>query len=122
MIEIWEALPEEENIHEHGRSNPLGVSKPMSSSGLEIADVMMCSEELVETEDDDRTVEEKVVSYEEGQRAWSTVRKFMEQRSGKPGEIQACDRLDNQMHLIHEKKIRQPTILERFEPINNLRK
>ena len=58
---------------------------------------MLCSAEP-ESEDDEITVEEEIVPFEEAQRAWSTVRKFMQQRSGKPGVMQACDRLDNEMH------------------------
>ena len=68
----------------------------------------------MESEDDDIIIEEEVVPFEEARRAWSTVRMFMQQRSGKPSVMQACDRLNNEMHEIRQKKMRQPTILNSF--------
>ncbi|KAF2350503.1 Fibronectin type III, partial [Trinorchestia longiramus] len=51
-----------------------------------------------------RPREEEISPFEEAQRVWSIVRKFMQQRSGKPSVMQACKRLDNEMHMIHRKK------------------
>ena len=121
LLEIWEALPAGEKMHDKEEielSEFLEADERLATSGSftleEIAEEMLRSEEPVESEDDEVTVEEEIVPFEEAQRAWSTVRKFMQQRSGKPGVMQACDRLDNEMHEIRQKKMRQPTILESF--------
>ncbi|CAI9719662.1 Hypothetical predicted protein [Octopus vulgaris] len=67
----------------------------------EIAKEVMHNEEPVESEDDEVIVEEEYVSFADVQRAWSTIRKFMQQQSsGKPSVMQACDRLDNKMNEI----------------------
>ena len=125
LLEIWEALPAEEKMHENGEielSDFLEADESLATGGSFTLEEMLCSAEPVESEDDEITVEEEIVPFEETQRAWSTVRKFMQQRSGKPGVIQACDRLDNGMHEIRRKKKLQPTILESFGLMGNLRK
>ena len=64
----------------------------------EIAE-MLRSEEPIESEDvGENEVEDEIVSFEEAQQACSTVRKFMQQRSGKARVMQACDRLDDKVH------------------------
>ena len=80
----------------------------------DIAKEMLGSEELVESEDDEGTVVEETISFENAQRAWSTVRKFMQQRSEKLGVMQACDRLEDEMHEIRRKNMRQLTIPQSF--------
>ena len=129
LLEIWKALLAEEKMHENGEvelSDFLEADERLATGGSftleEIAEEMLCSAEPVESEDDEITVEEEIVPFEEAQRAWSTVRKFMQQRSGKPGVMQSCDRLDNEMHEIRRKKMRQPTIHESFGLMGNLRK
>ena len=77
----------------------------------EIAEKMLLSEEPVENEDDAEVDEEIVPS--EAQRAWTTVRKFLQQRSGKTSVMQAYDQLDNEMREI-SKNLCQLTILESF--------
>ena len=67
---------------------------------------MLSRDKPVESEDDEATVEEEIVPFKEALCAWSTVRKFMQQSSGKPGVMQACDQLDNQMLKIRRKKMR----------------
>ncbi|KII65677.1 hypothetical protein RF11_16086 [Thelohanellus kitauei] len=84
LIEICDALPAEKTDVRGWRDQ------------AEIDEEMLCSEKPVESEDDNITVEEE--------------RKFMQQRSGKPGVMQAWDRLDNEMHVIRQKKMRQQTI------------
>ena len=64
--------------------------------------------------EDEVIVEEDIVPFEKAQRAWITVRKLMQQTSGKPGVMQACDRLDNEMNEIRRKKMRQSTIFDSF--------
>ena len=83
---------------------------------------MLCGEEPVWSEDDNITVEDEIVSFEESQRLEHRTRMFMQQKSGKPGVMQACDQLDNEMHVIRQKKMRQPTILESLGLMSNLRK
>ncbi|KII66660.1 hypothetical protein RF11_12687 [Thelohanellus kitauei] len=60
----------------------------------EIAKEVMCREKPMEREDDDIIVDGENVSFEEVQRALNTVRKVM----------QACDRGDNEMHMIRKKE------------------
>ena len=48
------------------------------------------------------------------QRAWSTVRKFMQLRSGILGVMQACNHLKDEMNKIRRKNNRQLTILQNF--------
>ena len=43
----------------------------------DIAEEMLGREEPVESEDDEVTIEEETIFFENAQRAWSTVRKFM---------------------------------------------
>lgn len=121
LLEIWEALPAEEKMHDNEEielSYFLEADERLATGGFftmeEIAEEILRSEEPVESEDDTVTIEEETVSFEEAQRAWSTVRKFMQQTSGKPGVIQACDRLDNEMHEIRRNKMRQLTIIDCF--------
>ena len=121
LIEIWEALPAEEKMHANREielSDFLEADERLATGGSstlkEITEEKLCSEEPVESGDDDITVEEDGILFEEARHTWSTVRKFMQQRSGKPGVIQACDRLDNEMLVIRQKKMRQSKILESF--------
>ncbi|KII74382.1 hypothetical protein RF11_13304 [Thelohanellus kitauei] len=77
LIEIWEALPN----GEIELSDFLEADKRFETGGSfileEIAEEMLCSEESTEGEDDDITVEEQVISFEEAKRNWSTVQDFM---------------------------------------------
>ncbi len=121
LLEIWEALPAEEKMHENEEielSDFLDADERLATGGSfmleEIAKEMLSREEPVESEDNEVTVEEEIVPFEKAQRAWSTVRKFMQQSSGKPGVMQACDRLDNEMLEIRRKRMRQWTIFESF--------
>ena len=66
---------------------------------------MLSREKPVESEDDEVTVKEETISFENAQRAWSTVLKFMQQRSEKLGVMQACDCLENEMHKICRKNM-----------------
>ncbi|PVD28586.1 hypothetical protein C0Q70_11177 [Pomacea canaliculata] len=78
----------------------------------EMSEEMLCREEPVESEENE--IEEEVIPIEEALSAWSTVRKFLQQRSRKPTVMQACHRLDNEMYEILRKTRRQPTILKSF--------
>ena len=91
LLEIWEALPAEEKMQENGEielSDFVEADERLATGGSftleEIAEEMLCSAEPVESEDDVTTVDEEIVPFEEAQRSWSTVRKFIQQRSGKP--------------------------------------
>ena len=106
MLEIWKALPAEEKMHENEEielPDFLEADERLATGGSfmleEIAEEMLYNEELVESEDE-VIVEEEIVLFEEAQRAWITVRKFIQQTSRKPGVMQACDRLDNEMNEI----------------------
>uniref|UniRef100_A0A915EFS1 Uncharacterized protein n=1 Tax=Ditylenchus dipsaci TaxID=166011 RepID=A0A915EFS1_9BILA len=79
----------------------------------EIADEVMRQEDS-DIDEEDLIVEEKEVSFKEAERAMSTVRKFMQQESGKLSVMQVCDKLEDEMQEIRQKKMRQPTILECF--------
>ena len=68
----------------------------------------------MESEDDEVTVKEEIISFENAQRAWSTVRMFMQQRSGILGVMQACNRLEDEMHEIRQNNMCQLTILQSF--------
>ena len=121
LLEIWEALPAEEKMHENEEielSDFLEADERLETGGSftleDIAEEMLGREEPVESEDDEVTIEEETISYENAQRAWSTVRKFMQQRSEKLGVMQACDRLENEIHEIRRKNMRQLTILQSF--------
>ena len=121
LLEIWEALPAEEKMHKNEEielSDFLEADERLETGGsftLEnIAEEMLGREEPVESEDDEVTIEEETISFENAQRAWSTVRKFMQQRSEKLGVMQACDRLENEIHEIRRKNMRQLTILQSF--------
>ena len=119
LLEIWKALPAEEKMHENEEielPDFLEADERLATGGsftLEEIAEMLYNEEPVESEDE-VIVEEEIVLFEEAQRAWITVRKFMQQTSGKPDVMQACDRLDNEMNEIRRKKMRQPTIFESF--------
>ena len=54
----------------------------------EIVEEMLHSEEPVESKDDEVIVKEEIVPFREAQHAWSTVQKFMQQKSRKPGVMQ----------------------------------
>ena len=121
LLEIWEALPAEEKMHENEEielSDFLEADERLETGGSftleDIAEEMLGREEPVESEDDEVTIEEETISFENAQRAWSTVRKFMQQRSEKLGVMQACDCLENEIHEIRRKNMRQLTILQSF--------
>ena len=59
---------------------------------------MLSREKPVDSEDDEGTVQEETISFENAQRAWRTVRKFMQKRSEKVSVMQACDRLENEIY------------------------
>ena len=120
LLEIWEALPAEEKMHENKEielSDFLEADERLETGGSftleDIAEEMLGREEPVESKDE-VTIEEETISFENAQRAWSTVRKFMQQRSEKLGVMQACDRLENEIHEICRKNMRQLTILQSF--------
>ena len=121
LLEIWEALPAEEKMHENEEielSDFLEADEHLETGGSftleDIAEEMLGREELVESKDDEVTIEEETISFENAQRAWSTVRKFMQQRSEKLGVMQACDRLENEIREIRRKNRRQLMILQSF--------
>ena len=121
LLEIWEALPAEEKIHENKEIEPsdfLETDERLETGGTftleDIAEEMLSREKPVKSEDDEVTVEEETISFENAQRAWSTVRKFMQQRSNKLGVMQACDCLENETHEVRRKNMRQLTILQSF--------
>ena len=121
LLEIWEALSAEEKMHENEEiklSDFLEADERLETGGSftleDIAEKMLGREKPVESEDDEVTIEEETISFENAQRAWSTVRKFMQQRSEKLGVMQACDRLENEIHEIRRKNMRQLTILQSF--------
>ena len=60
------------------------------------------------------TIEEECISFQDAQRASAILRKFMQQRSGGLDAMQACDRIDKEMHEIRKRSNRQLTILECF--------
>ena len=91
----------------------LEADECVATGGSFMLEEMLYNEELVESKDE-VIVEEEIVLFEEAQHAWITVQKFMQQTSGKPGVMQACDRLDNEMNEIRRKKMCQPTIFESF--------
>ena len=121
LLEIWETLPAEEKVGENEEielSDFLEADERLETGGSfkleDIAEEMLSREKPVESEDDEVTVEEETISFKNAQRAWNTVRKFMQQRSEKLGVMQACDRLENEMHEIRRKNMRQLTILQSF--------
>ena len=75
---------------------------------------MLSREKPVESEDDEGSVPEETISFENAQRAWKTVRKFKQQRNEILSVIQACDRLENEMYEIRRKNMRQLTIFQSF--------
>ena len=121
LLEIWEALPAEEKIHENKEIELfdfLEADERLETGGSftleDIAEEMLSREKPVESEDDEVTVEEETISFENAQQEWSTVRKFMPQRSEKLGVMQACNCLENEMREIRRKNMRQLTILQSF--------
>ena len=121
LLEIWEALPAEEKMHENEEielSDFLEADERLETGGSftfgDIAEEMLGREELVKSKDNEVTIEEETISFENAQRAWSTVQKFMQQRSKKLGVMQACNRLENEIHEICGKNMRQLTILQSF--------
>ena len=121
LLKIWEVLPSEEKMQENEvieLSDFLEADEHLETGGSstldEIAETLR-SEEPIESEDvGENKVEDEIVSFEEAQRAWSTVRKFMQQRSRKTSVMQACDRLDDEVHEICRKNMRQLTIPQSF--------
>ena len=118
LLEIWEAIPAKVKIHENKEIELLDfleADERLETKGSftleDIAEEMLSREKPVESEDDEVTVEEETILFENAQRAWSTVQKFMQQRSEKLSVIQACDRLKNEMYEIRRKNMRQLTIL-----------
>ncbi|XP_077972730.1 52 kDa repressor of the inhibitor of the protein kinase-like [Styela clava] len=94
LLEIWEALPAEEKMQENEEielSDFLEADERIETGGFftldEIAEEMLRSEEPLKSVDDEIHVEEEIVSFEDAQQAWRTVRKFMQQRSGKPSVL-----------------------------------
>ena len=73
----------------------------------EIAKKMLHREESKKSEDDDVIVEKETISFEKDQLAFRTVRKFMQQRRGKLLVVQAYDWLEDEMHKILRKNMRQ---------------
>ena len=121
LLEIWEALPAEEKMYQNEEielSDFLEADERLETRGSftleQIAEEMLGNKELAESENDEVTVEEEIVLFKNAQRAWSTVRKLMQQRSGKLGVMQVCDRLEDEMHKIRRKNMRQLTILQSF--------
>ena len=121
LLEIWEALPAEEKMHSNEEielSDFLEADERLETGGSftleDIAEEMLGREEPVESKDDEVTIEEETISFENAQQVWSTVRKFMQQRSEKLGVMQACDCLENEIHEIRQKNMRQLTILQSF--------
>ena len=78
-------------------SNYLKANRWLETGGFisseEIAEEILCSEKLVETEDDKMTTEKEMFLLVEGQREKSTVREFTQQRRAKFGVMQACNQL-----------------------------
>ena len=121
LLEIWEALPAKEKMQENKEielSDFLEADEHLETGGFftldEIVEEMLRSEEPIESKDNEINVEDEIVLFEEAQQAWSTVRKFMQQRSGKPSVMQACDWLDDEVHEIRRKNMRQLTIPQSF--------
>ena len=121
LLEIWEALPAEEKMYQNEEielSDFLEADERLETRGSftleQIAEEMLGNKELAESENDEVTVEEEIILFKNAQRAWSTVRKLMQQRSGKLGVMQVCDRLEDEMHKIRRKNMRQLTILQSF--------
>ena len=121
LLEIWEALPAEVKIRENEEIDLfdfLEADERLETKGSftleDIVEEMLSREKPVESEDDEVTVEKETILFENAQRAWSTVQKFMQQRSEKLGVMQACDRLENEMYEIRRKNMRQLTILQSF--------
>ncbi|XP_071443985.1 tigger transposable element-derived protein 2-like [Hetaerina americana] len=95
LLEIWEALPVKEKMHKNGeieQSDFLEADEHLTAGGSfmleEFSEEMLCSAEPMKSKDDEITVEEEIVPFEEVQRTCSTVRKFMQQRSRKPDVMQ----------------------------------
>ena len=112
LIEIWEALPVEDKMNEEIELSDFLEADERLTFGRsftleEIANEMLQSEEPMESEDDDIIVEKETVLLEKAQLACRTVRKFMQQRSGKLGVMQACNRLEDEMHEFRQKNMRE---------------
>ena len=67
-------------------SNSLEANKCLETcwfiTSNKIAEEILCSKSLVDTEDAKVTTEKEIVLLVEGQTAWSTARKFTKQRRG----------------------------------------
>ena len=114
LLKIWEALPAEEKMYQNKEielSDFLKADECLETAGSftlkEIAEEMLDNKEPVESENDEVTVEEEIISFENAQQAWSTLQKFMQQRSRKLGMMQACNRLEDKMHEIRRKSMCQ---------------
>ena len=80
------------------------------SASKKIAEEILRSEELVETEDDKVTTEKEIVLLVKGQQALSAVLMFTQQRKGKLGVMQLT-----KIHKICQKNMCQLTIFQSFE-------
>ena len=108
LFEISKAVPTDEKMHESKEiklSDILEADERLETGQSftleEIAEEMLRSKEPVECEDDNITIkEETIFSFENAQRAWITVWKFMRQRSEKLGVMRACDRSEDKIHEI----------------------
>ena len=76
LLEIWEALPAEEKIHENEEielSDFLEADERLKTGGSftfeDIAEEMLSGEKPVESKDDEVTVEEETFLFENAQRA-----------------------------------------------------
>ncbi|KII62679.1 hypothetical protein RF11_03479 [Thelohanellus kitauei] len=74
LVDILESLPADEKIKENREIEPSNfieanelLATVESFTSEEIAEAMMCSEGPVESEDEDITFEEEVISFEEAQ-------------------------------------------------------
>ena len=121
LLEIWEALSAEEKMYQNKEielSDFLEAEECPKTGGSftleEIAEEMLGSKELVESKNDEVTVEEEIISFKNAQWAWSTIWKFMQQRSGKLSVMQACNRLEDEMHKMWRKNMCQLTIFQSF--------
>ena len=88
LLEIWEALPAEEKMHENEEielSDFLEAKERLATGGCftleEIMEEMLCSAEQVESEDDDN---EEIVPFEEAQSAWTPSGSSCNREAGSP--------------------------------------
>ena len=115
-METWEALPAEEKLYEGEQIKLvdfLETDEPQGTGGsLSVEEIAeMLSNEQQDEDDGEEIIEEKVF-LQEAQRACSTLRKFMQQRSANLEVLRACDRLEDEVHAILRKNKPQLTIKE----------